>query len=165
MSNHAAGADMRVGRHDHLDHVLREIDHGARTAGIVTTGVAIIVGVVGVVGEQARLILEQPETAPPRWRGPINGLVHVDRHCCRSCTLAAVVQRKVGSHSGVLKCPDCGRFRQWLPKKVSQFLIELIVHFGRLQQPIELCECANRPAKPLSSFGAHVAPRRYHRQR
>jgi hypothetical protein len=88
-------------------------------------------------------------------RDLIDGLlVHLDRHCRCGCTLAAIVEGKVSPHAAALKCPDCGRFRQWLPAKVSQFLVELVVRFGRPQQPIDVYECVNLAT---GHFGADAA--------
>lgn len=76
-------------------------------------------------------------------RGLIDGLlVHIDRHCRCGCTLAAIVEGKVSPHAAALKCRDCGRFRQWLPATVFQFLVELVACFGR-PQPIDVYECVN----------------------
>ena len=77
---------------------------------------------------------------PSSLRSPIDGLaVHLDQHCRCGATLAVIAKGK-GPHVAALRCPDCDRFRQWLPQKVCEFLTELVARCGRPTEPIEIYE-------------------------
>ncbi len=87
--------------------------------------------------------------APPEMpRGLIAGLaVHLDRHCGCGATIAVIVQGK-GPHAAALECPKCCRFRQWVPRAVFQFLVELVARCGRPTEAIKIYEQVNRIRQP-----------------
>ena len=85
--------------------------------------------------------LAPAETDP---RGPIDRLsVRLDRHCVRGATVTVVVEGK-GPHAAALRCPDCDRIRQWLPREVVQFLVEVVDRFGRPLKSVEIYESVNQ---------------------
>ena len=79
-------------------------------------------------------------TAPvePKPYASIGGItVHLDRHCRCGATIAVIVEGR-GPHAGALQCPRCDVFRQWLPRKICEFLGELVARNGRPTEPIEI---------------------------
>ena len=76
-------------------------------------------------------------------RGLIAGLaVHLHRPCGCGATIAVITEGK-GPHAAALECPNCCRFRQWVPRTVLQFLVELVARCGRPTEPIEIYEQVN----------------------
>ena len=72
---------------------------------------------------------------PKARRGLIAGLaLHLDRHCDCGAMVTVIVEGK-GPHAAALECSDCGRFRQWVPRKVIHFLIEIYEQINRVLEP------------------------------
>lgn len=91
--------------------------------------------------------LFQNTSAGPKPRSSIAGLtVHLDQHCRCGATVAVIVEGK-GPHVAALRCPDCNVFRQWLPRKVCEFLSELVARTGRPTEPIEIYEQVRPPTE------------------
>jgi hypothetical protein len=85
--------------------------------------------------------------AEPKPRSSIAGLsAHLDQHCRCGATLAVIVVGK-GPHTAALRCPDCNVFRQRLPRKVCEFLSELVACTGRPTEPIEIYEQVRPPTE------------------
>jgi hypothetical protein len=97
-------------------------------------------GAIGDRRRQLELFISAPPPSPPN--GIIGLAVHVDRHCCCGATMAVIIPGK-GPHLAGLQCPECDQFRQWLPRIVCEFLIELVGTFGRPPEPIHVFQQVN----------------------
>ena len=86
-------------------------------------------------------------TAPvePKPYASIAGLaVHLDKHCRCGSTVFVIVEGK-GPHAAALQCTRCDEFCKWLPRKICEFLSELVARTGRPTEPIEIYESVRPP--------------------
>jgi hypothetical protein len=67
---------------------------------------------------------------------PIKLARTIDGPCAACGDIAIVIGSSVGPHTASLRCARCDRHRGWLPKPVADFLIDLVVRFGRPTEPI-----------------------------
>ena len=87
----------------------------------------------------------------------LSGLtVRLGQHCQCGARIAVIVEGK-SPPVAALHCPECKRFRQWLPAEAFQFLVELIAIYGRAVEPINIFEQVNRgTAADLSLDSAEI---------
>jgi hypothetical protein len=57
-----------------------------------------------------------------------------------------------GPHAALLRCAQCDRFRQWLPRAAHEFLREVVRQFGRPTEPVKIFE----NIRPLQRSAADV---------
>jgi hypothetical protein len=64
-----------------------------------------------------------------------------------------------GLHLAGLQCAECDQFRQWLPRTVCEFLIELVGTFGRPPEPIHVFQQVNRFPDDRAAHGVETMDR------
>jgi hypothetical protein len=62
----------------------------------------------------------------------------IDGPCAVCGETAVVVGAGAGPHVAALRCLCCGRHRGWLSKTVADFLMDLVVRFGRPTAPVTI---------------------------
>jgi hypothetical protein len=68
----------------------------------------------------------------------------------------AVYDATIGPHAALLRCSQCERFRQWLPRTAHEFLCEVVARFGRPTEPIEIFENIRPPQRSVAD-GIHLS--------
>jgi hypothetical protein len=86
----------------------------------------------------------------------------IDVPCAECGATAVVIGQGTGPHAACLRCASCDRHRGWLPKALTEFLVELIRLFGPPPDDIAIRKPEFAQANAAATLGAPATATKPH---